>query len=130
MINNPFAVFTPEGLTADRVVAIFSTEMPGLGNIENAGHAFVIGTRGSGKSILFRYLEPDCQRLVTAKALNELPFLSLYVSFRETQAQITELARFKIIMEKSFSTNIFWFSPSARRSSCGCSVIMILLPTN
>lgn len=95
MISNPFAVFTPEGLTADRVVAIFSTEMPGLGNIENAGHAFVIGTRGSGKSILFRYLEPDCQRLVTGKALGELPFLSLYVSFRETQAQISELARFE-----------------------------------
>lgn len=95
MINNPFAVFTPEGLTAERVVAIFSTEMPGLGNIENAGHAFVIGTRGSGKSILFRYLEPDCQRLVTEKALNELPFVSLYVSFRETQAQISELARFE-----------------------------------
>lgn len=95
MISNPFAVFTPEGLTADRVVAIFSTEMPGLGNIENSGHAFVIGTRGSGKSILFRYLEPDCQRLVTGKALSELPFLSLYVSFRETQAQISELARFE-----------------------------------
>ncbi len=94
MSNNPFAVFTPEGLTADRVVAIFSTEMPGLGSIESAGHAFVIGTRGSGKSILFRYLEPDCQRLVTPKALSELPFLSLYVSFRETQAQISELARF------------------------------------
>jgi hypothetical protein len=92
--KNPFAVFTPEGLTADRVVAIFSTEMPGLGNIENEGHAFVLGTRGSGKSILFRYLEPDCQQLVTRKALSELPFLSLYVSFRETQAQISELARF------------------------------------
>ena len=94
MSENPFTVFTPEGLTAERVVAIFSTEMPGLGNIESAGHAFVIGTRGSGKSILFRYLEPDCQRLVTKKALNKLPFLSLYVSFRETQAQISELARF------------------------------------
>ena len=94
MSENPFSVFTPEGLTADRVVAIFSTEMPGLGNIENAGHAFVIGTRGSGKSILFRYLEPDCQQLVTNKALNALPFLSLYASFRETQAQISELARF------------------------------------
>jgi hypothetical protein len=94
MNDNPFAVFTPEGLTADRVIAIFSTEMPGLGNIENAGHAFVIGTRGSGKSILFRYLEPDCQCIVTNKAINELPFLSLYVSFRETQAQISELARF------------------------------------
>ena len=93
-MDNPFAVFTPEGLTAERVVAIFSTEMPGLGNIENAGHAFVIGTRGSGKSILFRYLEPDCQRLVTKKELHDLPFLSLYVSFRETQAQISELARF------------------------------------
>ena len=95
MTNNPFAVFTPEGLTADRVVAIFSTEMPGLGNIESAGHAFVIGTRGSGKSILFRYLEPDCQRLVTGNVLNKLPFFSLYVSFRETQAQISELARFE-----------------------------------
>lgn len=94
MTDNPFAVFTPEGLDANRVVAIFSTEMPGLGNIESAGHAFVIGTRGSGKSILFRYLEPDCQRLVTGKSLSDLPFLSLYVSFRETQAQISELARF------------------------------------
>lgn len=94
MNNNPFAVFTPEGLTAEQVVAIFSTEMPGLGNIQNAGHAFVIGTRGSGKSILFRYLEPDCQKLVTRKALRDLPFLALYVSFRETQAQISELARF------------------------------------
>ncbi|MGV2981189.1 hypothetical protein ACERNI_13420 [Camelimonas sp. ID_303_24] len=94
MTTNPFAVFTPEGLTAHTVVAIFSTEMPGLGNIESAGHAFVVGTRGSGKSILFRYLEPDCQRLVTDKILKELPFLSLYVSFRETQAQISELARF------------------------------------
>ena len=93
-MDNPFSVFTPEGLSAERVVAIFSTEMPGLGNIENAGHAFVIGTRGSGKSILFRYLEPDCQRLVTNKSLVELPYLSLYVSFRETQAQISELARF------------------------------------
>lgn len=95
MIDNPFAVFTPEGLTADRVVSIFSTEMPGLGNIENAGHAFVLGTRGSGKSILFRYLEPDCQRLITGRPLGELPFVSLYVSFRETQAQISELARFE-----------------------------------
>lgn len=94
MTGNPFAVFTPEGLTAERVVAIFSTEMPGLGNIENAGHAFLIGTRGSGKSILFRYLEPDCQQIVTKKSLAELPFVALYVSFRETQAQISELARF------------------------------------
>ncbi|WP_422615699.1 hypothetical protein [Paracoccus yeei] len=60
MTDNPFAVFTPEGLDANRVVAIFSTEMPGLGNIESAGHAFVIGTRGSGKSILFRYLKRLC----------------------------------------------------------------------
>jgi len=95
MTENPFAVFTPEGLTAEKVVAIFSTEMPGLGSIENAGHAFVIGTRGSGKSILFRYLEPDCQHLVTGRMLSDLPFLSLYVSFRETQAQISELARFE-----------------------------------
>lgn len=95
MSSNPFAVFTPEGLTADRVVAIFSTEMPGLGSIENEGHAFVLGTRGSGKSILFRYLEPDCQRIVTGKEICDLPFLSLYVSFRETQAQISELARFQ-----------------------------------
>jgi hypothetical protein len=92
--SNPFTVFTPEGLDAERVVSIFSTDMPGLGNLEAPGHAFVIGTRGSGKSILFRYLEPDCQRLVTSRALRELPYVGLYVSFRETQAQVSELARF------------------------------------
>ena len=32
LIENPFAVFTPEGLSASRVLAIFSTAMPGLGN--------------------------------------------------------------------------------------------------
>jgi hypothetical protein len=68
--------------------------MPGLGSIQNPGHAFVIGARGSGKSILLRYHEPDCQRKKTGKELSELPYLSLYVSFRETQAQISELARF------------------------------------
>lgn len=95
MNDNPFAVFTPEGLDAQKVISIFSTEMPGLGNIEQPGHAFVIGTRGSGKSILFRYLEPDCQQIVTRKSIRDLPYLALYVSFRETQAQISELARFE-----------------------------------
>lgn len=93
MSENPFAVFTPEGLSAETVVSIFSTDMPGLGNIEEPGHAFVIGTRGSGKSILFRYLEPDCQSLISGKPLQELPFVSFYVSFRETESQVTELAR-------------------------------------
>jgi hypothetical protein len=94
MSENPFAVFTPEGLDAQKVVSIFSTAMPGLGSIETAGHAFVMGTRGSGKSILFRYLEPDCQYLVTGKKLHKLPYVALYVSFRETEAQVSELARF------------------------------------
>lgn len=91
---NPFSVFTPEGLTAEEVVSIFYPDMPGLGSIQNPGHAFVIGARGSGKSILLRYHEPDCQRQKTGKDLSDLPYVSLYVSFRETQAQISELARF------------------------------------
>lgn len=94
-VTNPFSVFTPEGLGADTVVAIFSTAMPGLANLREPGHAFVTGTRGSGKSILFRYLEPDCQKLVTALDVDELPHFALYVSFRETEAQISELARFE-----------------------------------
>lgn len=93
--TNPFSVFTPEGLDAERVVAIFSTAMPGLDNLKSAGHAFVVGPRGSGKSILFRYLEPDCQMIVTGKTLGDLDFISLYVSFRETEAHISELARFE-----------------------------------
>lgn len=94
MNDNPFSVFTPEGLDAEKVVSIFSTEMPGLGNIDNPGHAFVMGTRGSGKSILFRYLEPDCQRIVNKLPLEDLPYYAFYISFRETQTQVSELARF------------------------------------
>ena len=124
MTENPFAVFTPEGLTADRVVAIFSTEMPGLENIQNSGHAFVVGTRGSGKSILFRYLEPDCQQLVTKKSMSELPFLSLYVSFRETQAQISELARFNDRHGEVF------FNEHLLVLAIGAQVILRLLKNN
>ena len=92
--NNPFAVFTPEGLSAERVVSIFSTAMPGLDTISVDGHVFLFGTRGSGKSILLRYLEPDCQTIVRACGVRELPHFGMYVSFRETEVQISELARF------------------------------------
>ncbi len=94
MVNNPFSVFTPEGLTAEQVISVFYPDMPGFGSIQNVGHAFILGARGSGKSILLRYHEPDCQRLETSKRISELDYVSLYVSFRETQAQISELARF------------------------------------
>ncbi|MBY0282396.1 MAG: hypothetical protein K2W81_00375 [Sphingomonas sp.] len=91
---NPFAVFTPEGLSAERVVEIFSTAMPGLDVISVDGHVFLFGTRGSGKSILLRYLEPDCQSIVQKRPVRDLAHFGMYVSFRETEAQISELARF------------------------------------
>jgi hypothetical protein len=93
--SNPFAVFTPEGLNAERVVEIFSRTMPGLDILGTPGHAFVFGARGSGKSILLRYLEPDCQRLVTGLDVSRQKHFALYVSFRETEAKVTELARFE-----------------------------------
>ena len=49
------------------------------------------GPRGSGKSMMFRYLESDCQCIATKRALSQLDFFAILISIKNTELNLTEL---------------------------------------
>jgi hypothetical protein len=91
--QNPFAFFTPEALHPELIHDLFVHEIPEYGLIRQPGHAFLNGPRGSGKSMIFRFLEPDCQRLATKKKIEKLRFFGAYIPIKRTHLQLTEFDR-------------------------------------
>ena len=96
--ENPFRVHTPESLSAEEVVKLYVSEMPGADAVHSAGHTMVVGSRGTGKSMMLRYLEPDCQLLVQSgatdqaeKSLQKVDYYSLYVTIKQTDLIYPEL---------------------------------------
>jgi hypothetical protein len=92
-IKNPFAVQTPEDLSAEDVVSLFVDVFGDFYHIPNPGHTFLNGHRGCGKSMMFRYLEPDCQQLTKQTPLGSLPFFGVYVPIKNTEIKLTEFQR-------------------------------------
>lgn len=93
IIANPFAVQTPEGISAPDVVSLFVNVFTDFYQIQKDAHVFLHGHRGSGKSMMFRYMEPDCQMEHEGCALNELPYYGAYVPVKLTDLNLIEYAR-------------------------------------
>ncbi len=92
--RNPFAVQTPEDLTADVMVSLFVDVFSDFTMVEKVGHTFLHGPRGSGKSMMFRYLEPDCQAAKEdSRPLREQAFFGVYLPIKKTDLSVTELVR-------------------------------------
>src|SRR5438045_162053 len=62
-LTNPFVVESPEKLDAEEVFQLFVEENSGVDVVDNKKHTFIWGPRGSGKTMLLRYLEPRCQAI-------------------------------------------------------------------
>lgn len=92
---NPFRVESPEKLSPDQLVALFIERYTRLETIKQRKHTFLWGSRGSGKSMLLRYLEPRCQALVHRDfaAFLETPesFLAIYCPCKEGLINKTDL---------------------------------------
>ena len=107
--NNPFKVFTPEDMDADDAHALFVNPFTDFNKICATGHTMVNGPRGCGKSMIFRYLLPDCQCLALEKPVRELPFLAFLISIKNTAPNLTEFRRLDdhhadIILNEHFLT--------------------------
>lgn len=61
--GNPFVVESPEKLSPQQIVDLFVKEYTRLETVRQRRHTFIWGSRGSGKSMMLRYLEPQCQAL-------------------------------------------------------------------
>ena len=95
LVSNPFKVFTPEGMTAKDAVDLF-VEVSDFNKIQDEGNTILNGPRGSGKSMLFRYLMPDCQMIARRCPLSDLPFFAVLVPIKNTNPNVTELGRLQL----------------------------------
>lgn len=53
---NPFKVIFPENMKDEQIQSLFVSEMTNIDNVMNENHHIVWGSRGAGKSMLFRYM--------------------------------------------------------------------------
>lgn len=90
--DNPFKVFTPEGMNARDAHELF-VQVADFNKISDPGHAMINGPRGCGKSMIFRYLMPDCQKLVHSASLADLEFFGVLVPIKNTVPNLTEFQR-------------------------------------
>lgn len=91
--SNPFQITTPEDLTASEMVQLFVDVFNDFQKVIDPGHVFLTGPRGVGKSMMFRYLQPDCQCLKNNCGIEKLPFISIYIPLKNTNFSMTELKR-------------------------------------
>lgn len=92
LTQNPFKVFTPEGMSAKDAWELF-VPVADFGKISDGGHAMINGPRGCGKSMIFRFLQPDCQMIDRNCKLSELPFFAVPVPIKNTAPNLTEFQR-------------------------------------
>jgi hypothetical protein len=90
---NPFYVKSPEGLSAADACSLFVDSFSDYPMLLEAAHMFIVGPRGTGKSMMFRYMMPDCQMLDKRCSLQELPFFSVYVPLKRQNFNLAELGR-------------------------------------
>jgi hypothetical protein len=92
---NPFRIESPEKLAAQELVSLFVDQYTQVGTVKQRKHTIIWGSRGSGKSMLLRYLEPQCQALVhgSIEALLTAPesFVAIYCPCKEGQFNKTDL---------------------------------------
>lgn len=102
--KNPFQITTPEDLSAKDAVDLFVDVFTDFPKIINPGHAFLKGPRGVGKSMMFRYLESDCQCIDKSCSFSQLPFLGIYIPLKNAGfVKITEIKR----LEDRHASEIF-----------------------
>lgn len=92
MSNNPFAVSSPEMMDAAEMLRLFVPLAENF-EIDAAGHVFIHGHRGCGKSMMLRQMTPDCMMLSSGKALEDLPYLGLYATIKSTDLDLSDLGR-------------------------------------
>lgn len=89
---NPFIYSTPDQIkNPEDALNLFVDVFKDFYLIESIGNTFVHGPRGSGKSMMFRIMKPDCQKLRLNKSLHELNYYSVYVPVKDTSLNIAEL---------------------------------------
>ncbi|WP_442496841.1 ORC-CDC6 family AAA ATPase [Methylobacter sp. sgz302048] len=93
-MKNPFAVRTPESLSPKEVADLFIDVFSDFPKIKDVGHTFIHGPRGSGKSMMLKYLEPSVQlHAGKVSRIEDLDFLAVHIPFKVAGLDITDIQR-------------------------------------
>ena len=86
-MNNPFELVTASKLKASEATDLWCDDSR-LDRVRGRESCFINGNRGTGKSMLFRVLQPDCQQLLHPR--EQPDFLSVYFPVRDSDFMIEE----------------------------------------
>lgn len=90
-MENPFAVISPEELTAEQANQLFVEMHSDYPEITRPGNTLIMGARGCGKSMLIRCSLPDFLMVREKKSFSQLPYLAVCVSIKRTGLNLQEL---------------------------------------
>lgn len=98
-MKNPFEYKNPDAIPPTDIIDLFVPVFGEYYNIPLVGHTFINGARGSGKSMMFRYMMPDCQRLVDEKgnkldlprAITDLEYFSIFLPIKKGHLNKTDI---------------------------------------
>lgn len=91
-MSNPFELVTASKLTAQEAVDLWCDDKR-VDRVSGKENCFINGHRGTGKSMLFRILQHDCQMLL---APNSRPsFVAVYLPVRDTEFVTEEMELFQ-----------------------------------
>lgn len=90
-IKNPFQYLTPEQIEANEALNLFVDVFKDYYQVLSPGNTFINGPRGSGKSMMFRIMRPDCQMIKFGKNLSQIDFYGVHIPIKDTSLNITEL---------------------------------------
>ncbi len=97
-VKNPFELVTASKLTAQEAIDLWCDDKR-LDRVNNKENCFINGHRGTGKSMLFRILQHDCQSLL--RPTTDADFLAVYFSVRDAEFLTEELELFQSDAQKS-----------------------------
>ena len=95
---NPFELLTASKLTAEDAISLWCDDNR-LARVRGGESCFINGNRGTGKSMLFRILQSDCQKLLDPEGKRE--FLSIYFAVRDSGLVVEELELMQEHRQKS-----------------------------
>ena len=97
-MRNPFELVTASKLSAAEAIDLWCDDNR-LDRVRGGESCFINGNRGTGKSMLFRVLQRDCQQLLFPDGNPE--FLSVYFAVRDSDLMIEEFALMQNHRQKS-----------------------------
>ena len=99
MNKNPFEFKYPDDINPNDVIDLFVPVFSEYYSVPVIGHTFINGARGSGKSMMFRVMKPDCQVLVDKEGIKlkqprkicDIDYFGIYIPIKKGHLNKTDI---------------------------------------